>query len=353
LVVYLLTMQKSLPIFLTLAGVWCTLMTGLQAETKPLGLQLPTDNQALFSGDPSDFYMYTYRTFEGVSSKPWTAGKYGFVRNQKRTAAGIVNTRFHEGADIRPVRRDSSGKPLDDVRAIADGKVVYVNSVSSRSSYGNYVVVEHDWGYGEFYSLYAHLMTTDVRSGQRVSAGTKLGRLGYTGVGINVERSHLHLELNMMLHNKFGRWHDKHFTSPNHHGNHNGLNLVGIDITGLYMRHKDNPNITIPEFMKGMEAHHKVIVPRRGELQLLTRYPFLGEGTGTPSTSWEITFSSSGIPMKIVPSSRSVSQPTVSWVKYSSTYHSYLTRGRLTGSGSSAGLSDSGLRYIQLIMGTF
>jgi hypothetical protein len=74
----------------------------------PLGLVLPTDNDAIFSEDPSQFYMYTDRNFEGVVSKPWSGGAYGFTRDQKRSAAGIILTRLHEGIDIRPVRRDAA-----------------------------------------------------------------------------------------------------------------------------------------------------------------------------------------------------------------------------------------------------
>ena len=42
-------------------------------------------------GDDPDFYMYTDRTFEGVRSRPWQGGQYGFVRNEVRTPAGVVS----------------------------------------------------------------------------------------------------------------------------------------------------------------------------------------------------------------------------------------------------------------------
>lgn len=325
------------------------------AQSKPLQLTLPTDNTSIFSDDPSDFYMYTNRNFEGVSSKPWTGGKYGYVRNQKRTADGVIMTRFHEGVDIRPVRRDGSGKPLDVVRAIAPGKVVYINTVSSRSSYGNYVVVEHDWGYGPFYSLYAHLMTISVKTGQQVTNKTTLGRLGYTGSGLNVDRSHLHLELNLFLSSRFEKWHDKHFTSPNHHKTYNGINMAGLDIAGLYLRHRENPNITIPEFISRMTVYYKVLVPNKGKIEILKRYPWIGKNLhlaqGNPS--WEIHFSQSGIPIAIVPSAIATTTPKVTWVQYSKTFHSYHTRGRIGGSGSKGSLTDSGKRYIELVTGQF
>ena len=318
-------------------------------------LSLPTDNRAIFSIDPSKFYMYTNRTFEGVSSRPWSGGKYGFVRNQKRTAEGVIMTKFHEGLDIRPVRRDASQMPLDMVRPIAKGKVSYVNSVSSRSSYGKYVVVEHIWDRCPYYSLYAHLMDTQVRAGQNVSSNTVLGRLGYTGIGLNRERAHLHVELNLMLSERFEQWHDKHFRSANFHGTMNGINLAGLDLAGLFLRHRENPEISIPEFMSRMGVHYKVAVPNRKKLEFLNRYPFLGRDMQTASVhpSWEIHFSQSGMPLAVKPFPQRVSQPTVTWVKYCKTYHSYLTRGRLTGSGSKAGLSSSGVRYVNLLTGDF
>src|SRR5690606_30121699 len=103
-----------------------SLLFSLEVDAGPLGLVLPTDNDAIFSNDPSKFYMYTDRNFEGVKSQPWEGGTYGFSRNPRRTGIGLVYTRIHEGIDIAPVRRDASGEPLDDVYSIAQGTVVYV-----------------------------------------------------------------------------------------------------------------------------------------------------------------------------------------------------------------------------------
>ena len=106
-----------------------------QTERSVLDLVLPTDNDALFSGGPA-FYQYIERDFKGVKSTPWEGGQYGFVRDPIETSAGIVYTRFHEGIDIKPLRRDARGEPLDEVRAIADGKVVHTNPVPGYSNYG-------------------------------------------------------------------------------------------------------------------------------------------------------------------------------------------------------------------------
>ncbi len=317
-------------------------------------LVLPTDNRNIFS-DPSSYYMYTDRTFEGVKSKPWQGGQYGFVRNQKRTGIGVVFTRLHEGIDVKPVRRDKNGEPLDDVYAISDGTVVYVNPSASASSFGKYVVVQHDWPEGAFYSLYAHLAFPSVKVEQPVKAGDTLGRLGYTGRGINKERAHVHVELNFMLSDRFKTWYGKHFTSKNHHDIFNGFNLTGMDIARLYREKSANPAITIREFLAKEEAYFKVRAPGKNPPGVLRRHPWLGremEGAAS-ATSWEYTFARSGVPLSIRPSTESLRYPLVTSVKPVNTNHSFLTMGRIEGSGSKASLSGSGSRYIQLISEAF
>lgn len=327
------------------------------AAEPPFELGLPTDNEAIFSRDPAKFYMYTHRTFEGVSSRPWTAGRYGFVRNQRRTSDGIIFTRFHEGIDISPIHRDENNQPLDDIRAIADGLVAYTNKVSSRSNYGNYIIVKHDWGDGPFFSLYAHLREISVAPGTAVKGGDTLGKLGYTGTGIDRERAHVHLEFDMMLSERFEIWHDKYFRSPNHHRIYNGLNLAGMDIAGLFHSHKENPKLTLPEFVRMAGAYYKVAIPvkNRQPLPITSRYPWLEQGRepGQFPAAWEITLSSSGLPMEIRPYPKEVSGPTVTWVKDSPVSHSYNTLSRLSGIRSKAALTNSGMLYIQLITDTF
>src|SRR5512132_3933667 len=97
-------------------------------ENRTVDVRLSTDNDALFSGGGAAFYQYIERNYKGVKSTPWEGGQYGFVRDPTDTPGGVVYTRFHEGIDIRPIHRDAHGEPLDEVRAIADGKVVHVNS---------------------------------------------------------------------------------------------------------------------------------------------------------------------------------------------------------------------------------
>ena len=342
--------------FFSLLLLAVTILAPGNLPAGPLGLVLPTDNTAIFSSDPSQFYMYTDRNFEGVLSKPWSGGAYGFTRDQKRTAAGIILTRLHEGIDIRPTRRDASGEPLDDVRAISNGTVVYVSDTPSHSNYGRYIVVHHDWGDGPFFSLYAHLAAASVTQGRQVAAGETIGRLGYTGAGINRERAHVHVELNMILSDRFQIWYDRHFTTRNNHGIFNGFNLTGLDIAALLIAHRANPAITIPQFLaQSAEIHYKVLVPKSGRLDFLQRYPWLArdlESVRSPK-SWEIAFSATGVPLEIRPSERSLTHPAVTYVKASAANQADLTAERLTGTGDSVTLSPSGSRYMQLITDAF
>ncbi len=318
---------------------------------QPLDLILPTDNDALLRGDEPAFYQHTVRYFKGKRSLPWEGGQYGYVRNLKETRHGLVKTRFHEGLDIKPVRRDHKGEPLDAVRAIDDGQVVYINRVERHSSYGHYVVVEHWWSGSPFYSLYAHLGRVQVRKGQRVRQGERLATLGYTGRGIDRDRAHVHFEINMLLSDRFEDWYDERdIREPNYHGLYNGLNLRGIDAARLYLALQNNPNLTIEDFLAEEEAFFKVLVPASPAPDVLRRYPWLLRRDGKlKGASWEISFTRAGLPIAVAPSSRPVAEPLVSWVQPSRIAYNLLTSGVLTNDARPAALAKRGRRYLDLL----
>ncbi len=319
----------------------------LTGTAQKLSFQLPTTNHALYKGDLAAFYMPTHLT-----AKPPQSGAWGFVRNYRDFPSGGVYTRFHEGLDIRPVARDGRGIPTDVVKAITSGTVAYVNPSSTRSNYGKYVVVQHDWGNGPFYSLYAHLASTSVQAGQNVSTGTPLGILGSTGAGLNNARAHVHLELNLMLSDRFNEW----LGTGNPHGNNNGMNLSGIDLAEIYLTLRKKPAMSLPKFIHDLPQHYRITLPRKGTgpLPIVRRYRWMGYGNhDKPSPSWEIAFTRSGFPIGIAPSDRKVSKPTVTFVRSSRVDHSYYTIKRLTGKGSTATLTASGRRYIALITDDF
>lgn len=329
------------------------ILSALMAHAvEPLNLVLPTENRALLEGKPEDYYMYTTRNFENVSSKPWTAGQYGFVRNLRRTKTeGVIATKFHEGIDIRPVRRDNANNALDPIRAIANGTVVYINKNKGSSSYGKYVVIRHDWDCGPFYSLYAHLSTINAQLGQPVTNSTEIGIMGFTGAGLNRERSHLHLELNMMASEKFDDWYGVLYGNENPRGIHHGWNLIGLNIAGLFLAQEKNPDISIPQFIGSAPPYFKVAFPRKSSsLSIAQRYSWLKKGDHSkPSPAWEMSFTDSGIPLSVTPSFRKVSKPTVTFVRTTRSRHEYYTRKRLQGTGRKASLTRNGIRFIELL----
>ncbi|MDQ2868632.1 MAG: M23 family metallopeptidase [Verrucomicrobiota bacterium] len=323
-------------------------MIALPVHGQNLELALPTDNDALYRGDGADFYQHIERDFHGEKSTPWEGGRYGFVRDPVSTSEGLIYTRFHEGIDIKPIQRDIHGEPLDDIRAIADGKVVHANTVAGYSNYGKYIVIEHIFGGCPYYSLYGHLSEIAVTVGQRVSRGERIARMGHTGAGINRERAHVHLELNLLLSSEFEGWHNRTFSDPNHNGIYNGINLAGLDIARLLLELRKRPDLTIPQFLGEEETFYKVAVPDSSHFELRKRYPWMVSGSAN-ARSWEISFARSGVPLKIEGRAEAVSGPTLTYVKKSGVDCSYLTRGTLTGRGANVRLSKSGLDLMKLL----
>jgi septal ring factor EnvC (AmiA/AmiB activator) len=63
------------------------------------------------------------------------------------------------------------------VTAIHPGSVDYADAFSG---FGNLVILDHG---GNYYSLYGYLGSVEVTRGQRVDAGTELGRVGTAPAG--------------------------------------------------------------------------------------------------------------------------------------------------------------------------
>ena len=96
--------------------------------------------------------------------------------------------KMHNGIDIAA----AGGTPII---AIANGQVVHVTSGctvgDSRcgGGYGNYIIIQH--GNGD-QSLYAHLRSVNVSSGETVQQGQLIGEMGTTGSSTG---NHLHFEI--------------------------------------------------------------------------------------------------------------------------------------------------------------
>jgi murein DD-endopeptidase MepM/ murein hydrolase activator NlpD len=322
-------------------------------DAAPLVLSLPTENHFLLSDEPGKFYMYVDRTFEGVATQPWEAGSFGMVRSPIRLNSQVVFTHFHEGVDIAPLLRDHAGTPLDLVASIADGIVAHISPLAGRSNYGKYVVVEHRWEDSAVYSLYAHLAEITCKVGDEVKMGGELGRLGFTGVGLNRTRAHLHLELALLISARYEEWSKLNGRGDNFHGPYNGMNLSGVDVARFFVEQKRNPDLQFSQFVASTPVAFKVSVPAKGKPDLLARYPWLLHGSAEGAVSWDISFSATGLPLAVVPSQQQVSAPTLAEVQPSTVPQRYLTRGLVTGEGSKAALSPAGKNLLVLLLDDF
>jgi len=101
--------------------------------------------------------------------------------------------RIHHGIDMsNPI-----GAP---VRAAGSGTVTFASSEETphfeTSSYGNVVVIEHDFGWNRqpLWTVYAHMQAVLVETGDVVAAGDPIGLIGNSG---RVSGPHLHFEVRM------------------------------------------------------------------------------------------------------------------------------------------------------------
>jgi murein DD-endopeptidase MepM/ murein hydrolase activator NlpD len=329
------------------------LAAGLDAA--PLELRLPTENSYLFSGEPEKFYMYVDRNFEGQITKPWQAGSFGFVRTALRINGEVIQTKFHEGIDISPIKRDKAGNPLDLVSSIAAGRVVHVSLLAGRSNYGKYVVVEHRWENSSVYSLYAHLAEITCKPGDPVNCGSMLGRMGFTGAGIDRTRAHCHLEVVMLMSQRYEEFNRPDPVSGigNTQGLFNGMNLSGCDAARFFLEQKANPNLQFSQFITTTPAYFKVAVPLTETPDFAKRYPWIIRENGLNSGCWEISFTATGLPVSFSRCNRTVTEPTLTAVRPSTIPQRYLTRGLITGEGNQAALSNGGKQLVALLTDSF
>jgi len=90
--------------------------------------------------------------------------------------------KFHSGMDFTA----PSGT---EIYATGNGVISYVNS--SKRGLGNHIIVNHGYGYS---TIYAHLDSFNVRSGQKVERGDVIGFVGSTGTSV---APHLHYEIKL------------------------------------------------------------------------------------------------------------------------------------------------------------
>lgn len=105
--------------------------------------------------------------------------------------------RVHNAIDMpNPVGETVRAAGSGTVVWAADGLRVDDGVFQNTLSYGNVIVIQHDFGYrGQpIFTLYAHLSAALVQRGQVVSAGDVIGLVGATG---RVSGPHVHFEVRM------------------------------------------------------------------------------------------------------------------------------------------------------------
>lgn len=277
-------------------AVWLIATVAPAQETGPVVKRIvwPTPNTAFMEGLPLEDFI------QPTASGRIESGLFGCVRNDGR--------RFHEGLDLKSIQRDRRGESTDPIFAVAQGDVVYVNSVPGHSSYGRYVVIEHTGFSVPVYTLYAHLRSINpaVRPGVRLQAGAPLGIMGRSAGGYVIprERAHLHFEIGLRLSDDFQRYFDRQdFGSPNHHGNYSGLNLMGFDPLMFYSLLREGGFSGFATMIRGLPTAFSLEVRTTRVPDFVRRYPALLTSPLPPDgvAGWRIEFTWYGLPKQWTP----------------------------------------------------
>jgi hypothetical protein len=258
------------------------------------GLIWPTPNAAFQEGRPIEDYI------QPTSSGLVKSGLFGCVRNG--------GARFHEALDLFPLKRDSRGEALDDVYSVLPGRVVHVSSVSGHSSYGRYVVVEHEGEAPAFHTVYAHLasIAPGVKAGARVQTGSVLGRMGRSAAGYVIprHRAHLHFEIGFRLTDNFQTYYNRQgYGSKNRHGNWNGMNMVSIDPLPFYEAIRDGSVTNLNAYLRTLPAVARIRVHTSQVPSFVTNYPALVTRPydGRSLVAWDVAFTKYGVPKEWTP----------------------------------------------------
>lgn len=229
-------------------------------------LYWPTEDNAFFQG--ASWETLIQPTISGKVE----SGKFGCVRNN--------GSKFHEGIDIKPKKRDRKGEAIDKIIAAMDGQVVHINTVAGNSSYGKYIVIVHKNVEPAIYTLYAHLGCIDksIKVGKSVKGGETLGIMGRTALGkpIPKERAHLHFEMGVMLSGGFEKWYSKQkFDLPNKHALWNGFNLTGFDPLDFYEKWRSGKIKSVQEYFNQIPIAFSLRVTSCKVPDFVQRYPSL------------------------------------------------------------------------------
>lgn len=332
-------------------AVFCGLLasaTPMQASVRQLP-HWPTPNSAFAEGKALSAYI------QPTTSGLIKSGLFGCVRNG--------GARFHEGIDLYPIERDAAGEARDPIFCVLPGRVVHVNTTAGYSSYGRYVVVEHQQASLQFYSLYAHLARIEpgIKSGVSVVAGSILGVMGRSAAGYHIPRSHahLHFELVLKLSDQFQAWYDRQkFGSRNRHGIWNGMNLVGVDPLEFFQLCYRGSLHDFKSYLRRKKVVARIRVITHQIPDFVRNNPALVTAPyqGRRLFAWDIGFGQYGVPLEWIPRFESCElagrKGDVSVIAYSSgTVNTQSCRQVVKSKGKQVQVSSETLRTLQLLFG--
>lgn len=148
----------------------CSLNQGVNAENLKIGMNLTLPDSARKT---SSEYSAPSRSSSSTTFFSWP------VRGAITSPYGWRRSGFHHGTDI-------SARYGDPIQAAAAGTVSFTGY---RGVYGKMIVIRHSDGSE---TLYAHLSSIAVSTGQTVKRGEVIGKIGTTG---NSTGPHLHFEV--------------------------------------------------------------------------------------------------------------------------------------------------------------
>lgn len=277
-----------------------------------LGCYLELSAQKIFCPTALDVFKAVEQGdksfLQPASSGRIESAMFGMVRNS--------GSRFHEGIDIRSVKKMGNGTPMDLVYSVYAGTVAHI-SRENNGSYGRYVVLLHRKDGFEFYSLYGHLLSVSpsLRGGDAVRAGTILGMLGQSSTTYKISKAsaHLHFEIGFVLGGHgFDSWFLRNYGPGNLHGHYNGFNLVGADPLDFYAFHADKKDFSPEVWLRSQRRAFTLRYPVSLIPNLLARSPALcKKKMPAGDFCWEVDFSWFGLPLGFRPVEASFSEVTI------------------------------------------
>ncbi|MCS6835007.1 MAG: peptidoglycan DD-metalloendopeptidase family protein [Anaerolineae bacterium] len=189
--------------------------------------------------------------------------------------------RVHHGIDMpNPVGELVRAAGSGVVIWAADGRQENVDIFQNSPSYGNVILIEHDFGYQgrPLWTLYAHLSAALVERGQVVAAGEPIGLVGNTG---RVTGPHVHFEVRMGENRYASTYNPVLWMVP--YVGHGVIAGRVVDVNGRFI---DDVDITIRNWATGLVE------------TTTSSYVFLQSGSDVnPDPIWRENFAVADVPV--------------------------------------------------------